>query len=139
MCNRLDCDDEYIGKSTRTFGERFKVYLKPSSSYIATSPHHHIGQLNIVAGRGKTLLRLMTHTARIRGVFDVVNSPRYRVGIAPMLFQWSHSHIAHFSSRIRRDFFPAQFFRPRPLFIVRFFVCRANFPVQTGCTAVCFP
>ena len=84
-------------------------------------------------------VRLMTHTARIRGVFDVANSPRYRVGIAPMLFQWSHSHIARFSSRICRDFFPARFFRPRPLFIARFFVCRANFPVQTGCTAVCFP
>ena len=23
-CNRVDCDDEYIGESTRTFGERFR-------------------------------------------------------------------------------------------------------------------
>ena len=23
-CNRVDCDDEYIGESSRTFGERFK-------------------------------------------------------------------------------------------------------------------
>ena len=91
------------------------------------------------ATKKRKRVRLMTHTARIRGVFDVANSPRYRVGIAPMLFQWSHSHIARFSSRIRRDFFPARFFCPRPLFIARFFVCRVNFPVQTGCTAVCFP
>ena len=83
-------------------------------------------------------VRLMTHTARIRGVFDVANSQRYRAGFAPMLFQWSHAHIARFLSRIRCDFFPARFFRPRPLFIARFFLCRAIFHVETGCTAVCF-
>ena len=41
-------------------------------------------------------LRLMTHIARIRGIFDVANSQRYRAGFAPMLFQWSHAHIARF-------------------------------------------
>ena len=40
--------------------------------------------------------RLMTHIERIRGVFDVANSQRYRAGFAPMLFQWSHAHIARF-------------------------------------------
>ena len=40
--------------------------------------------------------RLMTHIARIRGVFDVANSQRYRAGFAPMLFEWSHAHIARF-------------------------------------------
>ena len=29
-CNRLDCDEEYIGESTRTFGEMFKEHLKAS-------------------------------------------------------------------------------------------------------------
>ena len=96
---------------------------------IIHTPLHDTLHILVYDNSSKSL-RLMTHTARIRGVFDVANSPRYRVGIAPMLFQWSHSHIARFSSRIRRDFFPARFFCPRPLFIVRFFVCRANFPVQ---------
>ena len=33
-CNRVDCDDEYIGESSRTFGERFKEHLKaPSPIY----------------------------------------------------------------------------------------------------------
>ena len=41
-------------------------------------------------------LRLMTHIARICGIFDVANLQRYRAGFAPMLFQWSHAHIAHF-------------------------------------------
>ena len=42
------------------------------------------------------LLRLMTHIEQIRGIFDVANSQRYCTGFAPMLFQWSHAHIAHF-------------------------------------------
>ena len=33
-CNRVDCDDEYIGESSRTFGERLREYLKaPSPIY----------------------------------------------------------------------------------------------------------
>ena len=28
-CNRVECDDEYIGESSRTFGERFREQLKP--------------------------------------------------------------------------------------------------------------
>ena len=30
-CNRVECDEEYIGESARNFGERFKEYLKASS------------------------------------------------------------------------------------------------------------
>ena len=30
-CDRVDCDEEYIGESSRTFGERFKEHLKPLS------------------------------------------------------------------------------------------------------------
>ena len=41
-------------------------------------------------------VRLMTHIVRICGIFDVVNLQRYCAGFAPMLFQWSHAHIAHF-------------------------------------------
>ena len=33
-CNSMDCDDEYIGESSRTFGEMFKEHLKaPSPIY----------------------------------------------------------------------------------------------------------
>ena len=68
---------------------------------------------------------------QIRRNFDVANSPRYHTGFAPMLFQWSYSHMARFSLRIHCDFFTAQFFRSRPLFIARFLFCRAIFHVQT--------
>ena len=33
-CDRVECDEEYIGESSRTFGERFKEHLKaPSPIY----------------------------------------------------------------------------------------------------------
>ena len=34
QCDRVECDEEYIGESSRTFGERFKEHLKaPSPIY----------------------------------------------------------------------------------------------------------
>ena len=36
QCGDLTCDDEYIGKTSRTFGERFKEHLKDPSPI-----HHH--------------------------------------------------------------------------------------------------
>ena len=33
-CDRVDCDEEYIGESSRTFGERFKEHLKPPLPYM---------------------------------------------------------------------------------------------------------
>ena len=33
-CDRMECDEEYIGESARTFSERFKEHLKhPSPIY----------------------------------------------------------------------------------------------------------
>ena len=43
-----------------------------------------------------TVVRLMTHIAQIRSVFDVANLQQYHAGFAPMLFQWSHAHIVCF-------------------------------------------
>ena len=33
-CDRVDCDEEYKGESSRTFGERFKEHQKAPSPYI---------------------------------------------------------------------------------------------------------
>ena len=30
-CDKLECDEEYIGETARTFGERFKEYMKAPS------------------------------------------------------------------------------------------------------------
>ena len=41
QCEDLGCDDEYIGKTSRTFGERYKEHLKDPSPI-----HHHNDQTN---------------------------------------------------------------------------------------------
>ena len=41
QCGDLACDDEYIGESSRTFGERYKEHLKDPSPI-----HHHNNQTN---------------------------------------------------------------------------------------------
>ena len=33
-CDRLECDEEYIGETARTFGERLKEHLKAPLSYL---------------------------------------------------------------------------------------------------------
>ena len=52
----LGCNDEYIGETSRTFGERYKEHLKPPSTI-----HHHSNQtghttnqnnFQIIGGRG---------------------------------------------------------------------------------------
>ena len=54
-CGRIDCDEEYIGESGRTFGERFKEYLKAPSSIldikIAVVMKHQWRTLKLLAGR----------------------------------------------------------------------------------------
>ena len=43
-CDRVECDEEYMGESSRTFGERFKEHQKaPSPLY----DHYNITGLNI--------------------------------------------------------------------------------------------
>ena len=37
-CDRVECDDEYIGESARTFGERFKEHLKPPPLSLTITP-----------------------------------------------------------------------------------------------------
>ena len=39
QCGDLGCNDEYIGETSRTFGERYKEHLKPPSAI-----HHHRNQ-----------------------------------------------------------------------------------------------
>ena len=35
-CGRVECDEEYIGQSSRTFGERFKEHQKAPSPNLTT-------------------------------------------------------------------------------------------------------
>ena len=73
-CKRVDCEDEYIGESSRTFGERYKEHLKaPSPIY----DHHNITghetsieNFSIVGREDQNLIRAIKEAIYIR-----VNSP----------------------------------------------------------------
>ena len=55
-CKRVDCEDEYIGESSRTFGERYKEHLKaPSPIYdhhTTTGHEASIENVSIVGREG---------------------------------------------------------------------------------------
>ena len=60
-CNRVKCDEEYIGESARNFAERFKEHLKtPSPIYDHSAISGHsvtIDNFIIVGGEDQNLLR----------------------------------------------------------------------------------
>ena len=73
-CGRVDCDEEYIGESSRTFGERFKEHQKaPSPIYDHTNISGHdisIDNFNIVGREDQNLMRAIKEAIYIR-----VNNP----------------------------------------------------------------
>ena len=72
--NRVDGDDEYIGESSRTFGERFKEHLKaPSPKYDHYNTTGHsttIENFGIVGREDQNLIRAIKEAIYIR-----VNNP----------------------------------------------------------------
>ena len=74
QCGDLGCDDEYIGETSRTFGERYKEHLKAPSAI-----HHHSTQtghttnhnnFQIIGREGHNLARNIKESIYIR-----VNNP----------------------------------------------------------------
>ena len=57
----VDCDDEYIGESSRTFGERYKEHLKTPSPiydhYNITGHETSIENFSIVGREDQNLIR----------------------------------------------------------------------------------
>ena len=73
-CDRVDCDEEYIGESSRTFGERFKEHQKAPFSiydhYNITGHKISIDNFSIVGREDQNLMRTIKEALYIR-----VNSP----------------------------------------------------------------
>ena len=72
-CGRIDCDEEYIGESARTFGERFKEHLKAPSPIFGhqNSSGHKTSMENFqIIGRETSMARTIKEAMYIR-----VNSP----------------------------------------------------------------
>ena len=73
-CDRVECDEEYTGESSRTFGQRFKEHLKlPSQIYHHFNTTNHTTTLENVSTmerEDQNLMRLIKEAIYIR-----VNSP----------------------------------------------------------------
>ena len=73
-CDRVDCDEEYIGESSRTFGERFKEHQKapsPIYNHFNTTGHNvTIDNFSIVGRKDQNLSRAIKEALYIR-----VNNP----------------------------------------------------------------
>ena len=73
-CGRVECDEEYIGESSRTFGERFKEHQKAPSSifdHFNTTGHSiSVENFNIVGREEQNLKRAIKEALYIR-----VNNP----------------------------------------------------------------
>ena len=87
-CDRMECNEEYIGKSSRALGKRFEDLKPPSLIYDHFNTKSHATTLEnfcIVGRRDQNLLRLIKETIYIR-----VNSPFLNKNIGKML---SVSHM----------------------------------------------
>ena len=72
-CDRVECDEEYIEESSRTFGERFKEHLKapsPLFDHLNITGHNvTINNDNIVGREDQNLMRTIKEALYI-GVND---------------------------------------------------------------------
>ena len=87
QCGNLSCDDEYIGKTSRTFGERYKEHLKaPSAIHHCSSqtgyPTSH-NNFQIIGKKGHNLARNIKESIYMR-----VNNPTLNSNIGT--FNLSH-------------------------------------------------
>ena len=73
-CHRVECDEEYIRKSSRTFGERFKEHQKapsPISDHFTTTGHKiSLENFGIVGRVDQNLMRTIKET-----LYIMVNNP----------------------------------------------------------------
>ena len=79
-CEKIDCDEEYIGESGRTFGERFKEHLKaPSPIFVHQSSSGHetsMENFKIIGREENSLARTIKEAMYIR-----VNNPTFNTNI----------------------------------------------------------
>ena len=94
QCGDLSCDDEYIGETSRTFGERYKEHLKAPSAI-----HHHSNQtghttnqnnFQIIGREGHNLARNIRESIYIR-----VNNPTLNnnIGKFNLSHIWDRSYL----------------------------------------------
>ena len=99
-CDRVECDEEYIGEISRTFGERFKEHQKtPSPIY----DHHNISghmvsidNFSIVGREDKNLMRAIKEALYIR-----VNNPSLNRNIGKYHLPHIWDEVLHNTSELK--------------------------------------
>ena len=69
-CGRVDCDEEYIGESGRTFAERFREHMRAPSPipdhHNTTSHELSLDNCSIVSREDQNIFRAIKETILIR-------------------------------------------------------------------------
>ena len=94
-CDWLECDEEYIGETSRTFGERFREHLKapsPIHDHSNTSGHTTtLDNFKVVGREEQSLFRLIKESMYIR-----VNGPSLNKNIGKY-------HLPHMWDEVLND------------------------------------
>ena len=101
-CNRVDCEEEYIGESARNFAERFKEHLKtpsPIHDHSVISGHNvTIDNFEIVGREGQNLLRTIKEALYIR-----VNNPSRNKNIGKYHLPHIWDEVLHNISELKLE------------------------------------
>ena len=99
-CDRVECDEEYIGESSRTFGERFKEHLKaPSPIYDHSNINGHnvtMENFSIVGREDQNLCRWIKEA-----LFIMVNNPSLNKNIGKYHLPHIWDDILHNTSELK--------------------------------------
>ena len=99
-CNRVDCEEEYIGESARNFAERFKEHLKtpsPIHDHSVISGHNvTIDNFEIVGRECQNLLRTIKEALYIR-----VNNPSLNKNIGKYHLPHIWDEVLHNISELK--------------------------------------
>ena len=100
QCDRVECDEEYIGESSRTFGERFKEHLKaPSPIYDHQNITGHnvtLDNFSIVRREDQNLCRWIKESLYIR-----VNNPSLNKSIGKYHLPHIWDEVLHNTSELK--------------------------------------
>ena len=99
-CDRVECDKEYTGESSRTFGERFKEHLKPPSPiydhFNITGHSVTVKNFNIVGREDQSLNRWIKEALFIR-----VNNPSLNKNIGKYHLPHIWDEVLHNTSELK--------------------------------------
>ena len=106
-CDRVECDEEYIGESSRNFGERFKEHQKAPSPiydhYNITGHNINIENFEIVGRESQNLMRTIKEALYIR-----VNDPSLNRNIGKYRLPHIWDEVLHNISELKLKDWPGK-------------------------------